>query len=57
MSEPFEFDVWQEGVIVASVSAADEETAFAEAMHYAMMYAQDGPPVQIAPAQPPGAEP
>lgn len=52
MSRPFEFDVWQEGGVVASVSAASEDAALREAMHLAMMYAQDGPPVEVRPAQP-----
>lgn len=56
MSRLFEFEVWQEGMVVATTSAANEDAALREAMHYAMMYAQDGPPVEVRPAQPPGAE-
>lgn len=51
MGELFEFEVWQEGMVVATTSAANADTALREAMHYAMMYAQDGPPVEVRPAQ------
>ena len=50
MRDLYEFEVWQEGMVVATTSAADEDTALREAMHYAMMYAQDGPAVEVRPA-------
>ena len=37
-----EFEVWQGGTMVASVSGFDGERVFNDAMHYAMMYGQDG---------------
>lgn len=42
----WEFEVEQEGQVVASGSTPDELTAEREALHYAMMYAQDGPAVK-----------
>lgn len=39
----FEFEVVQDGVVVASGCASTWAEAEREAMHYAMMYAQDGP--------------
>lgn len=39
----YEFEVWQEGIPVAEVSARDLHDAFREACHYAAMYGQDGP--------------
>lgn len=36
------FEVWQDGVMVASASGP-REAAFSEALHYAMVYGQDGP--------------
>jgi hypothetical protein len=47
MTSEWEFEVEQEGLIVAEGSAPDEETARREAMHYAMMYVQDGPDVRV----------
>lgn len=38
--------VWQDGMMVAKVSGADPAAVRREAMHYAAVYAQDGP-VQI----------
>lgn len=58
MEDPwFEFEVVQNGAVVASAGAASEDAARREAIHYAMMYAQDGPPciVRRLPA-PPTAE-
>jgi hypothetical protein len=37
------FEVWQEGIMVASVWAESLDDARREAMHYAMAYAQEGP--------------
>lgn len=37
------FRVIQDGINVASVYGQDEEKARSEAMHYGMMYSQDGP--------------
>ncbi|MDP3492781.1 MAG: hypothetical protein Q8R82_06670 [Hyphomonadaceae bacterium] len=54
--ESWEFKVWQSGIEVASGDAPDEPTAKREAMHYAMMYAQDGPQV-IVMVNPVGAKP
>jgi len=39
----YEFEVWQGDAWQAGGSCADLETAQAEANHYALMYAQDGP--------------
>jgi hypothetical protein len=39
---PFEFEVWQDDVMVASASGPRED-ALREAMHYAAQYQQDGP--------------
>ena len=38
-----EFEVWQDGMPVAWVSAADRCAAANEAGHYCMVYGQDGP--------------
>lgn len=35
-------EIWQDGMMVAGVSGADPEAVRREAMHYAMVYAQDG---------------
>jgi len=43
MSKQYEAELWQDGIMVAAVSAPDEETMRREISHYAMMYAQDGP--------------
>jgi hypothetical protein len=39
----YQFQLWQSGIEVASVDAPDLASAQREIMHYAMMYAQDGP--------------
>lgn len=36
-------EVWQDGEPVAWIDAPDEPTATREALHYAVMYGQDGP--------------
>lgn len=37
------FELLHGGITVASVSGFDRRQCFSEIMHYAMMYAQDGP--------------
>ncbi len=37
------FNLRQGGIIVASATAEDTESARREVMHYAMIYSQDGP--------------
>ena len=39
----YTFELWQNGVMVASVDGPSLDRARAEIMHYAAMYAQDGP--------------
>lgn len=41
------FTVTQEGQVVAEGEGPDEADARREAMHYAIMYAQDGPEVTV----------
>ena len=44
MSErEFHLTVWQNDSEVAGVSGADFERVYADAMHYAFVYGQDGP--------------
>lgn len=38
-----DFEVWQDGMMVASASASDVTNAWREAIHYADVYGQDGP--------------
>lgn len=38
-----EFEVWQDGLPVASASSEDRAAAVREALHYAAVYSQDGP--------------
>ena len=38
-----EFEIWQDGIMVASVICNDRELALSEIMHYAWVYLQDGP--------------
>lgn len=38
--------IWEDGIAVASVSGSDPEAVRREVLHYAAVYAQDGP-VQI----------
>ena len=42
-SENDEFEVWQDGMPVASASASKVSDAWREAIHYAAVYGQDGP--------------
>ena len=37
------FGVFQDGIMVASSYCADRKVAYREAMHYALVYGQDGP--------------
>ncbi len=39
----YEFEIWQDGVMVASGSGGDRNRVHQEAMHYAAVYSQDGP--------------
>lgn len=39
----YEFEVWQDDAMMASVCCTDYATAKGEADHYALMYGQDGP--------------
>ena len=43
----FVFTLTQDGMEVARVESDDEARAVREIMHYAMMYAQDGPPCVV----------
>lgn len=43
MSGDAGFKLIQNGITVAEVSGADRDECLREIMHYAMMYAQDGP--------------
>lgn len=36
------YELWQRGICVASVSGVDRQRCFAEIMHYATQYAEDG---------------
>lgn len=38
----YELSVWQDGMEVATVAGADFERVWREAMHYSLVYAQDG---------------
>lgn len=42
MNDGWKFSIEQDGIVVASGEAANEEDAKREAAHYAMMYSQDG---------------
>lgn len=37
------FEVWQGGIMVASVEASEHHQAIKEISHYAMLYERDGP--------------
>ncbi len=41
--QEYEFEVVQDGIVVASAWGRDRDRTLAEAAHYAAMYAQDGP--------------
>ncbi len=38
-----DFEIWQDGMMVAGASATDVADAWREAVHYAAVYGQDGP--------------
>lgn len=40
---PWGAELWQDGIMVASVSGPTEASVDREIQHYAMMYVQDGP--------------
>lgn len=42
MSRQYRFEIWQDGMVVAEGSGSNRDAVRAEAMHYAMVYAQDG---------------
>jgi hypothetical protein len=48
------FEVYQGGMMVAKAISTKRNAAYAEAMHYAMVYRQDGP-VKIKEINPRGA--
>lgn len=37
------FEVWQDGIMVASVEHSEHHVALKEISHYAMLYERDGP--------------
>ncbi len=41
--QEYEYEVIQDGIVVASAWGRDRHEVLNEATHYAMMYAQDGP--------------
>lgn len=41
----YAFEIWQGGMVVATGLGPDLEAVRREAMHYAMIYGQDGPVV------------
>lgn len=45
MAKDFKYELWQDGLMVACVYAAEKADAQKEIQHYAMMYRQDGPVV------------
>lgn len=45
MKTAHEFEIWQDGICVASAGSNNEADARREIWHYAMQYAQDGPVV------------
>lgn len=47
MNDDYEFEVWQDGIPVATAASTDRAAALREAMHYAAVYGQDGP-VKVA---------
>lgn len=52
MATSYTFKVRQSGIDVASVTGTDRDYVLRDAMHYAMMYAQDGPPCLIREVKP-----
>jgi catalase (peroxidase I) len=43
MTQEFEFELMQDGLRVASSWGPDRDRVWADILHYAMMYSQDGP--------------
>lgn len=39
----YDFELWQDGMMVARTSAIRREDALREIQHYAAVYSQDGP--------------
>ena len=53
----FEFQVWQDGIMVAGGNGPSRQEVVREAKHYVSQYAQDGPvKVVIGPAPLPASE-
>lgn len=52
----YTYELWQDGIMVASVCGGTEEQARREIEHYAMQYVVDGP-VEIRPRNLKGQEP
>ena len=42
-ADEFEFEIWQDGMPVASTTSENRSAALKDAMHYMAMYGQDGP--------------
>jgi hypothetical protein len=43
MSREYSFEIWHDGMMVAGVSGPDLDGLRSSAMHYAMVYGQEGP--------------
>ena len=43
MAQEFSVELWQDGIMVASVHSPSKEDAERDIRHYAWQYAQDGP--------------
>lgn len=41
--DEFEYELWQDGIMVAAVTCAKRDDAEREIRHYGAMYRQDGP--------------
>lgn len=52
MNDWFEFELLQNGLVVAETGSSNRENAFRDIMHYAAVYSQDGPVIvhEITPA-------
>jgi hypothetical protein len=42
LPQEYEYQVWQDEIVVASAWSRDRDAALREAAHYAAVYAQDG---------------